>query len=361
MDEAVRSAELEYPFAEPPASGKTMEVADGVLWLRMPLPFRLDHINLYLLRDGDGWTIVDTGIRGRETRDIWETLITDLIGEAPVNRIIATHMHPDHVGQAGWLTRRFKTQLWMSRTEFFMCKMLAVDGPADIPEDALHFYQQAGFDAHQVEYYQQRFGRFGAMIETLPAGYRRLEDREQVDIDGTPWEVVVGRGHSPEHACLYSPERGVLLSGDQVLPRISSNVSVFPTEPAANPLHEWLASCVAIRARLPNHLLVLPSHNLPFKGLHERLTALIDGHVEGLIALHALCARPQRVIDVFPALFKRAINDESMMLATGESRAHINYLLALGALIETLHSDGALRYQSNGPFSRAQMPELSAL
>jgi glyoxylase-like metal-dependent hydrolase (beta-lactamase superfamily II) len=334
-----------YPFDAIPAHGEPREVADGVYWLRMPLPFSLDHINLYLLRDGAGWSIVDTGIRGPETLAHWERVLRDFFAGAPVTRVIATHMHPDHVGQAGWLTRHCKVELWMTRTEFLTCKVLAGDGPADVPEDALRFYRQCGFDDHQIDIYTQRFGRFGAMIERLPAGYRRLRDAQVLGIDGTAWQVVVGRGHSPEHACLYCADKQVLISGDQVLPRISSNVSVFPTEPLADPLREFLAACDEIGARVPDEVLVLPSHNEPFTGLHARLRALVQGHHEGLARLHALCAQPMRVVDVFPALFRRTIDAGNLLLATGESRAHLNYLQARGVLAASLHPDGALHFE----------------
>lgn len=345
--------DLHYPFAEVPAQGMPLEVADGVYWLRMPLPFSLDHINLWLLRDGAGWALVDTGIRGPETLAHWQRVLEEFCGGDPVTRVIATHMHPDHVGQAGWLTRHCGVALWMTRTEFLSCKVLAVDGPADVPEDALRFYRRCGFNERQLDLYVQRFGRFGAMIERLPAGYRRIRDGERLEIGDATWEVVVGRGHSPEHACLYCAEKRVLISGDQVLPRISSNVSVFPTEPLADPLAEFLEACREVRERVADDVLVLPSHNEPFAGLHARLDALVQGHRDGLARLHALCAEPRRVVDVFPALFRREIDGGTLMLATGESRAHLNYLTARGALTETLGSDGALRYQQAAPFDWA--------
>jgi len=345
--------ELHYPFEHAPPQGEPTPVAEGVYWLRMPLPFSLDHINLYLLRDGDGWTLVDTGLRGPETLAHWEAVLSGLCAGGAVKRVIATHMHPDHVGQAGWLVRHCDVELWMTRTEFLACKVLAGDGPGDVPEDAIRFYRRCGFDQHQIELYRQRFGRFGAMIERLPAGFRRIRDGEALTVDGETWTVVVGRGHSPEHACLHCPARGVLISGDQVLPRISSNVSVFPTEPAANPLAEFLASCREIRTRVPDDVLVLPAHNEPFHGLHARLDALLEGHLEGLARLHELCAEPRRVVDVFPALFRRRIDAGTLLLATGESRAHLNYLLACGALECFLGDDGALRYVRAGPFDPA--------
>lgn len=337
--------DLHYPIAPIPQFGTPTEVAEGVYWLRMPLPFMLDHINLYLLRDGDGWTLVDTGIRGPETLAHWEHVLEHFFQGAPVKRIIATHMHPDHVGQAGWLSRHCDAELWMTRTEFLACKVLAGDGPSDIPDDAVRFYHQCGFDEHQLDTYRQRFGRFGAMIERLPAGFRRIRDSDILSVDGADWHVVVGRGHSPEHACLYCPTLKVFISGDQVLPRISSNVSVFPTEPHADPLNEFLSACADIRTRVADDVLVLPSHNEPFTGLHARLDKLIDGHQQGLARLHALCSAPRRVIDVFSALFRRKIDAGNLMLATGESRAHLNYLLARGALSSSLDANDVLHFR----------------
>ena len=340
--------DLHYPISDVPEFGTPTQVADGVYWLRMPLPFTLDHINLYVLRDGDGWTLIDTGIRGPETMAHWEHVFANFFAATPVKRVIVTHMHPDHVGQAGWLTRHCDVELWMTRTEFLACKVIAGDGPSDVPEDAVRFYHQCGFDKHQLDLYRQRFGRFGAMIEKLPAGYRRIRDNDALDINGVQWRVVVGRGHSPEHACLYCADLGIFISGDQVLPRISSNVSVFPTEPHANPLGEFLQACSDIRERVAPDVLVLPSHNEPFPGLHTRLDALIDGHRNGLARLHALCSAPRRVVDAFPALFRREINADNLMLATGESRAHLNYLVAQGALNVSLDGGDVLRFMQAG-------------
>ena len=337
--------QLDYPFAQAPSFGKPFEVADGVYWLRMPLPFSLDHINLYLLRDGDGWTIVDTGIRDSQTLAHWEDVFANFFKGAPVKRVIATHMHPDHVGQAGWLVRQCAVELWMTRTEFLACKVIAGDGPADVPEDAVRFYHQCGFDSHQLDLYRQRFGRFGSMISRLPAGYRRIRDEERITINGQQWQVVVGRGHSPEHACLYCASLNVLISGDQVLPKISSNVSVHPTEPHADPLREFLQACRDIKTRVPSDALVLPSHNEAFTGLHTRLDALLKGHQQGLARLHTLCAEPCRVVDVFSSLFRRTIDNDNLMLATGESRAHLNYLLARDVLTCELDSNDVLHYR----------------
>jgi glyoxylase-like metal-dependent hydrolase (beta-lactamase superfamily II) len=332
---------LEYPLLDAiPEPGETYELADGVHWVRMPMPGRLDHINVWLLRDGDGWTIVDTGINNEDVQRWWEVIFEKQLEGRPIKRVFATHLHNDHTGLAGWLTRRWDIELWMSQAEFFMCRVMAADGPADVPEDAIRFYKRAGFEKRWIEIYRSRFGKFGSGISRLPAGYRRVLDGDVLEINGRDWHVAVGHGHSPEHVCLFCPELGVMISGDQVLPRITPNVSVNPSEPHANPLKHWLASCRRLRERLPDDLLVLPAHQDPFRGLHRRLTDLIEFHEVAIEKLHELCSEPKRAIDVFPALFKSEINDYMFFPATGESIAHIHYAQDQGLLLEERDEDG---------------------
>ncbi len=336
---------LTYPFKMVPEPGATIEIAPGVLWIRMKMPSRLNHINLWLLEEDDGWTIVDTGLNNDETQTTWEEVFSNALGGKPVKRLIVTHLHPDHIGLAGWITRKFDVDLWMSRTDFLMCKMLVLDTGEDIPAAAIRFYQKAGLPENAINVYRRRFGGFGRSVYKLPASYRRIVDGEVISIGGRDWHVVVGRGHAPEHVCLHCPELKLLISGDQVLPRITSNVSVFPTEPEANPLHEWLDSCRKLKERLPGDLLVMPAHNEPFYGLHRRLDDLIDGHEENLEDLHGMLETPKRAIDVFGALFKREITEEVMMMATGESIAHLNYLLSDGRISRLEDAQGVVRYQ----------------
>ena len=338
---------LSYPWKDsPPEPGRGREIADGVVWLRLPMPGRLNHINVWLLRDDDGWVIVDTGINSEEIQECWEGIFEEYLDGRPVTRVIATHLHNDHTGQAGWLTRRWGVELHMSRTEFFMCKVMASDGPQDVPEDAIRFYRRAGFEKQRLDGYRRRFGTFGARISQLPAGYHRLSDGEILSLDGRKWRVVVGRGHSPEHVCLYCPDLKLLISGDQVLPRITPNVSVNPSEPHANPLREWLRSCAQLQEALPADLLVLPAHEDPFYGLHDRLQGLIDFHEGGLSRLRDLCSEPRRAVDVFPALFKRQVNDMMFFAATGESIAHLHYALGEGQLELEEDAEGVAWYRS---------------
>jgi len=320
---------LKYPFGRKPdiRPGKPVEVAPGVFWARFAMPMSLDHINLWLLEDGDGWTIVDTCLDIPSTRETWETIFADFMGGRPVTRVICTHLHPDHVGAAGWLTARFDCDLWMSREEFLMCKALTADTGRPAPEVALRFYRRAGWTEDQLEVYKQRFGQFGQYVSPLPDSFHRLADQETITIGGNYWQLLVGRGHSPEHVSLYCPALKLLISGDQVLPRITPNVSVFPTEPEGDPLREWLASNAAFRDSLPGDLLVLPAHEAPFFGLHHRLGQVIESHNRDLRELFDFLGEPKRVVDCFPALFKRRIDDTLIGAATGETLAHLNCLL----------------------------------
>ena len=286
MPEAIVREKLErptlvYPFEAPPESGKVLEVAPGVLWMRMPLPMRLDHINLWAIHDSSdgvpGWAVVDTGMRTDETLAAWRQLFASATDGARLTRIFVTHMHPDHVGMAGWLTRKFDCRLWMTRLEYLNCRVLTADTGREAPDDGVRFFHRAGWGDAAIENYRARFGNFGKRIHALPDSYRRIADGETIRIGKHDWRVIVGTGHSPEHACLYSAELKLLISGDQVLPRISSNVSVHPTEPDEDPMSDWLHSLAKLKAEVPDDVLVLPSHNECFRGLHARLDYLAAG------------------------------------------------------------------------------------
>jgi glyoxylase-like metal-dependent hydrolase (beta-lactamase superfamily II) len=252
------------PFATPPEPGQVLEVAPGVVWMRMPLPMALNHINVWGLADEDGWAVVDTGMRTDETLGAWRALFASSDDQRPLTRVFATHMHPDHIGMAGWLTRKFKCRLWMTRMEYLNCRVLTADSGREAPADAVAFYRQAGWSDAAIENYQARFGNFGKYIHALPDSYRRMVDGEEIRIGAHTWRVIVGTGHSPEHACLYCADLKLLISGDQVLPRISSNVSVHPTEPDADPMREWLESLDKLKREVPDDVLVCPRTTTAF-------------------------------------------------------------------------------------------------
>jgi glyoxylase-like metal-dependent hydrolase (beta-lactamase superfamily II) len=343
--EKVRGLSYPYGMQAAPQPGEPIEIADGVFWLRFPMPMALDHINLWLLRDGEAWTVVDTCLDLPTSRALWEQLFHGFLRRRPIGRVICTHLHPDHVGLAGWLTRQFDGELWMSREEFLMCRLLTGDTGREAPEQAIRFYRAAGFTEAQLDAYRRRFGEFGAAISALPDSYRRLVDGETIQIDGRYWQVVVGSGHSTEHVCLYCPALKLLISGDQVLPRISSNVSVFPTEPKGDPLTEWLDSNARLRRNLPDDVLVLPAHQEPFYGLHVRLSQLIESHERNLDRLFDHLDEPRRGVDCFPALFQREITDDLLQMAAGETLAHLNCLLGRRMLIKRRDTQGVDWYQ----------------
>ncbi|WP_421739348.1 MBL fold metallo-hydrolase [Caulobacter sp.] len=345
-----RRPRLVYPFETPPeqGTGAAVEVAPGVLWLRQPLGGSLQFINVWALADGEGWAIVDTGLQTKETSQAWRAAFAGALGGRPITRVICTHLHPDHVGLAGWIVRKFDCRLWMTRLEYFQCRMLVADTGREAPEDGVRFFKAAGWDEDAIENYKARFGGFGKAIYALPDSYRRLSDGEDFDIGGRTWRVVTGQGHSPDHACLWCPELDLLISGDQVLPRISSNVSVFPTEPEADPLSDWLTSLAKVKAVVPDSVLVLPAHNDPFHGLHARIDHLINGHERGLSRLEKKIAEPKRVVDVFGALFARPIGSDLLGMATGEALAHLNCLVGRGLATRRTDADGVAWYGSEG-------------
>lgn len=353
-DEAIAQAAprrpvLEHPCGEPPAPGEAKAVAPGVLWLRMPMGGALDHINVWALADGDGWTLVDTGLQSPDTAQAWRTALAGPLEGRPVRRVICTHMHPDHVGMSGWLARKTGARLWMTRLEYITCRMLVADTGREAPEDGIRFYRAAGWDEAALERYRTRFGGFGRGVHAMPDSYRRISEGERIAIGDGAWRVVVGAGHSPEHATLWREADGVVISGDQVLPRISSNVSVHPTEPDADPLSDWLASLARIRATIAADVLVLPAHGEPFRGLHARLDHLIAGHERGLGRLAERLAEPKRVVDVFGALFARGIGPDLLGMATGEALAHLNCLRARGLADSAPDGDGVQWWRATAP------------
>jgi len=323
---------IRYAFDDKPGYGETLNIAEGVHWLRMPLPMELEHINLWLLEDDRGWVVVDTGIADKDTRNIWREVVTGQMADKPIEHVVVTHLHPDHVGCAGWLVDEYGVDLWMSREEYLLCRILVADTGRIAPNEGVRFYKAAGFPDEALERYVKLFGMFGRYVAELPEAYRRLRDGEKLLFAGNAWEIVVGRGHSLEHACLYDEARNLFISGDQLLPTISSNVSVYPTEPLANPLRDWLDSLACLKVKLPEDVLVLPAHGKPFRGAHQRLDELTREHVDGLAAVLELCSEPRRAVDVFPALFKGRITDRNLIMATGESVAHLNYLVEAGEL-----------------------------
>lgn len=333
----------DYPFEGQPAPGETREVAGGVWWLRMPLPFKLNHINLWLLADGDGWTIIDTGVQSDEIKACWAQIADKHFSEKPVKRVLVTHYHPDHVGLAGWLCEKYDVELTMTLAEWTQARLNKMEGPATKVEQMRPFYRRAGFDADQMALIEGRGGYYSQIVSLPPHSFNRIDEGDEVIIDGAAWRIIITEGHALKHACLYCAEKNVLISGDQVLPRITPNVSVQAQEPESNPLGLFIASLMKLRA-LPGDALVLPSHDWPFHGLHERIDNMIEHHEERLDVALAACAEPATAIQVMEKLFTRKLDNHQIFFAVGETLAHVHYLMARGQLMRTLGNDGAYRY-----------------
>ena len=352
----LQEAALHYVFGETlPPIGTTLAVAPGVLWLRMKLPFALDHINLWLLRDRqggiDGWTIVDCGIADDTTRAAWEQVFASPELEGlPVLRVICTHMHPDHIGLAAWLTERLATperecRLWISATDWNAARVASTSTTGFGGEAAARFYARHGLtDPVALDKVRARSNYYADMVPQVPRTYRRLMDGMAIEIGGHTWLCMAGYGHAPEHIALMCPVLNVLIAGDMVLPRISTNVSVIDIEPEADPLPLYLASIEQMRS-LPADALVLPSHGKPFTGLHTRIDQLQQHHEERFADVLAACAQaPQSAADLLMVLFKRTLDLHQTTFAMGESVAHLHALAGRGRLRAAAGADGVLRW-----------------
>jgi glyoxylase-like metal-dependent hydrolase (beta-lactamase superfamily II) len=342
-------SQLAYPFGdEVPTPGTLHPVAPGLSWARMPLPFALDHINLWLLEDEvddrTGSSVIDCGAGTDATRSAWEQLFAGALAGQPLLRVFATHCHPDHVGLSGWLCERFGAPFWITAGEFGFARMMAaalpgVDGPSAIP----HFERHGLTDEAMLEQMRSRRNYYPSLVPAVPESYVRLQDGQQLRIGRASWRVITGFGHSPEHAALYSEELNVLVSGDMVLPRISTNVSVFAVEPLGNPLQQYLDS-LRKYADLPEDVLVLPSHGKPFRGLHTRIAQLRAHHTERLAEVVAACTEPRSAVDIVPLMFRRKLDAHQLSFALGEALAHLHKLWADGILRRTTGDDGVIRF-----------------
>ena len=338
-----------YPWPTPPEHGQAIEVATGVLWIRLPLPMALDHVNVYALDDGDSWSIVDTGVYSKRSVALWEDVIAGPLQGKPVGRVILTHHHPDHVGMAGWLMDRFGAELVATRTSWLMARMLILDEEDRPTPQALALWRAAGMDRRIFDLRKEtRPFNFADVCHPLPVGYTRMKEGDVLRAGGRDWDVRTAGGHAPEHLTLWSRDDALVLSGDQILPSISPNIGVYPTEPEADPLSDWLAACNKYAAIARDDHLVLGGHKTPFTGLPIRMRQLAENHHGALDRLRAHLTEPKTAGECFPPLFKRKVDDGTYGLALVEAVAHLNHLHQAGEVSRRRRDDGAWLWQIKG-------------
>jgi glyoxylase-like metal-dependent hydrolase (beta-lactamase superfamily II) len=336
--------DLIFPHPTAPEPGTLTEIAPGVLWLRLALPFLLNHVNIYLVRDGDGWAVIDTGLGDDETRAVWERVIATALGGAPLTRLVVTHYHPDHVGLAGWMTERNAIPLYMSQTEYLLSLSMQLVPDAARRENYRRFYLTHGLSAEAEHEVSGRGHEYLRRTTGLPPSYRRLIAGDTLTLGERRFRVLTGGGHAAEQVMMHDEAGGLFLAADQVIARISPNVSVWAAEPDADALGLYLASLRSIRSAVPPDVLVLPGHQLPFIGLHDRIDALIAHHAQRCAAIAAACREaPRTAAEIVPVIFHRPLDAHQLGFAFGEVMAHVNFMLREGTLVRSGTSDGLER------------------
>jgi glyoxylase-like metal-dependent hydrolase (beta-lactamase superfamily II) len=344
MAETMEPAPLIFPFPAPPGNGEAIEVAPGLLWARIPLPFRLDHVNVYFIDDGDGWAVVDTGIDNENARGVWNALLAGPLAGRRLTRLIVTHMHPDHIGLAGWLTERFGIPLLTSQTAYVECLNLSL-APGKLQAPVYrNFYLRNGLDEATTALIATMGHDYLGMVAPLPPTFERLVAGDRLTIGGRHFEVLAGDGHAPEQLMLFNREEKLFLAADQTLAKISPNVSVSAMSPRGDPLGLYLRSLRALKADLPEDSLVLAGHQLPFYGLHARASELMTHHQARCEALRQACReKPHRAAELLTVMFTRKLDPHQMGFAFSELLAHVNYMLVRGALHWVEGADGPAR------------------
>ncbi len=340
---ARRKTELDYPLHQGPPPGTTIEIVPGVHWVRMALPFPPDHINLWLIEDGAAWAIVDCGLAREETKAAWEQVFAATLDGRKVTRLFVTHFHPDHLGLGTWLLGRWEAALHMTAAEWLIARTVHGQGSEADLASRVAFYRANGLSGERLAPFAQPGNIYRKGVPEVPSAFTRLTGGAPVEIGGRSWMPIIGRGHAPEHACLYCPTLNTIIGGDILLPRISPNVSVWPSEPLANPLKDFLDS-LANFAELPDDVLVLPAHGLPYRGIHLRIAELKLHHAERLDRLVSALVTPHSAADCLPLLFRREIHPGNISLAIGESLAHLHLLEQQGRVRRIRGDDEVWRF-----------------
>jgi len=335
---------INYPLGKTPQEFELINVTKNVFWMRMPLPFSLNHINIWLIEEIDSWTIIDSGLNLESNKDYWQQVITTKFKNKPIKQIVCTHMHPDHIGLSGWLCEKYGAELRMSKGEYDGCKAIMSTAEQSDYAFEYEFYHNNGADNDQVKLYDNYIGMYRKYVYPISSKNKTLVAGELLTLGEYEWCVVIGSGHSPEHVCLWCEELNIFISGDQILPTISSNISVHPSEPNANPLENWLNSCKYLKELLNDTVLVLPSHGKPFIEVEKRLGEQIVEIENDLQKLAVFCKKPKKVTHGFEVLFRSNITNHNFMMACGESRAHYNYLTQKNILQTYVDNDNVNWY-----------------
>jgi glyoxylase-like metal-dependent hydrolase (beta-lactamase superfamily II) len=328
-----KESELTFPVPQPPEAGQVIEIAPGILWTRIPLPFRLNHVNVYLIDDGDGWAVLDTGIGNEQTRAVWGSLIGGPLAGRRLSRLIVTHFHPDHIGLAGWLCERFDLPLLTSQTSYLACTNISLS-PGALDAKPYHdFYLRHGLDLETTQRVTTQGHNYLKMVSGLPPTFTRVVAGDALKIGGRIFHVLTGDGHAPEQVMLYCAADNVFLAADQVLAKITPNISVWAVDPEGDPLGLYLRSLNALKEQIPPDALVLPGHQLPFYGLHTRSDQLMAHHNMRCAAIAEACrTTPRSAAELVPVVFHLQLDPHQMSFAFSEVQAHVNYMLRNGRL-----------------------------
>ncbi|HTQ84299.1 MAG TPA: MBL fold metallo-hydrolase [Pseudolabrys sp.] len=340
----IAEAALSFPFPEPPEPGKATEVAPGILWVRIPLPFQLNHVNAYLIDDGDGWAVLDTGLADDVTRAAWAALLAGPLRGRRLTRLLVTHFHPDHIGLAGWLSRRCDMPLLTSETSYLGCLNISLSPGALDAKPYRDFYLRHGLDAATTGLVSTRGHQYLKMVSDLPPTFQRLVAGDTLKFGGRTFSVLTGDGHAPEQIMLHCAEEKLFLAADQILAKITPNISVWPVDPDGDPLGLYMPSLTALLADLAPETWVLPGHQLPFFGVHTRIRELIEHHKRRCMAIAEACATsPRSAAELVPVIFHRPLDPHQMGFAFSEVMAHVNFMLRRGQLTWAEPLDGVLR------------------